>query len=192
MEERTILHLRKKPRTILHLRKKRTTLHISKIKKLDNMFLVRDNQIYHTDDDITLHKSFKGSNVMIQYKPYKYVAVPYRYYKKLKDIKEFDMEYSIIIDEENDMFDDTYITNDLELDRLRLFTMVFSTTDTLELIKHIIDYEDFWKSIDDYAFKMHDLVYVGREIIEITDEYGDKEKMTYSQFFKIYFNFLAI
>lgn len=194
-ENRTILRLRHKKateKTTLHLRKKRTLLNISKIKKLDTMFLIKDGKIVYTDEDIKLHKSFKGSNVMIEYRPFHHVAIPYRYYKKLKDIKEFDMEYSIIIDEENDMFDDTYITNDLDMDRIRIFTMSVNITDTFELVKHILDYEEFWKSIDDYSFKMHDLVYVGREVIEVTDINNNRIKMTYSQFFKKYFNFLGM
>lgn len=194
-ENRTILRLRHKKateRTTLHLRKKRTLLNISKIKKLDTMFLIKDGKIVYTDEDVQLHKSFKGSNVMIEYRPFHHVAIPYRYYKKLKDIKEFDMEYSIIIDEENDMFDDTCITNDLDMDRIRIFTMSVNITDTFELVKHILDYEEFWKSIDDYSFKMHDLVYVGREVIEVTDIDNNRIKMTYSQFFKKYFNFLGM
>ena len=194
-EDRIVLRLRrtdKSDRNILHLRKKRNVLRISRIKKLDSMFIIKDNKIIHTDDDIQLHKSFKGSNVMIEYRPFQHVAVPYRYYKKLKEIKEFDMKYSIVIDEENDMFDDACITNDLDMDRIRTFTMTANITDTNELIKHIIDYEEFWKSIDDYSYRMHDLVYVGREVIEITDEYDNRKKMTYSEFFKKYFNFLRL
>lgn len=187
-----VLRIKSKKRHKLKIKKSNNRLLISKsLKRLDDMFVIKEDRIIFTNDRVPLDKIFNGSHVMIQYEPNKYMSIPYRIYKKLLTIKQFDMKYSIIIDEENDMFDNT-VTYDLSGDRCKLYTMTTCITDVMELVRHIAQYEAFWKSMDIYSLKMKDLVYVGREKIEVTYLTGRIEPMTYSQFFKKYFDFLGL
>lgn len=164
-----------------------------KIEVLKRMFIIKDNRIIGTDDEILTSDELKGTNIMIEYQKGKFISIPYRYYKKLNEIDTSYMEYFIVIDVENGMMAKDSVNSDKYLkltldeivdkeDNMVYYSDSINSHSFISLLRNIINYEDFWQALDIYNNITEQGVYSTRELLEL--RFNDGTKKTYDNYDK--------
>lgn len=138
------------------------------INKLQRMFVIKDGQIVATDDKIQNNSLLKNSIVMVEYKPSHFLSIPYKFYKKLSKITDFELEYYIIADIMNDgethVIPESHINDDN--DAIVYYTAKLNSKTTLELIHAIITYNSLAESLDMYNDATNEGIYSGKETVK--------------------------
>lgn len=156
--------------------------------------------------DILKDTSLKSCTVMIEYENCKFIAIPYKQFKKLSEIKYSSFDYYTVLNPADDNFnrdefDSKYLmTMSLdeiveEDDNVVYFGNSSVQNNFISLIKEIVYYEDFWHAIDDYNKLRENMagVFCGRERVSIELKNGEiKEYFQYTKFIREYFPFLSI
>ena len=88
----------KMDKSLVQIRMSGWSFNPNRVKAINNtrLYCIREGAIIETSDDIiTPRKELEGSTMMIEYKMNRFLNIPYLYYKRLYNIREYKMEYNI-------------------------------------------------------------------------------------------------
>lgn len=102
----------------------------------DRIYAIRDGQIIEAcNDSITPRDELKGSTIMMEIKMNQFINIPYLYYERLYNIKEYELSYNLFsmpVEESDDPYRDrleigkrSFVAND-NLQRVLLYNLNLS------------------------------------------------------------------
>lgn len=174
---------------------------------LGRMFAIRNRQILCYGDEIETCKDLKGAIIYVEcdYKKL-FMAIPYRYYKKIQEIKSFQLSSYIMIDvgrnhayDEYESFDEVCQAcyedesrNECKVSDAIYYSEELYATGFIQIVKNVLFFENLNEFMSEWDYITEEGVSVNSPKVTIELKNGELKCMNYYKFISEYFYFLRI
>lgn len=163
------------------------------------IFAIKDGLVIPMNDDGTFEDidmdSLKSCVIMVEYSTSKFVSIPFKYYRKILNIKEFEMMSYTVIDCDNNASDVIYVSHDDlndDNDSIVYFNEYRSAKGIIKIIFTVLDYENYMDQIDNYSNLTNTACYSSFEEVILTYKNGDTDKINYNDLINKYFPYVRL
>lgn len=166
--------------------------------KLNRMVVMKNNVIIETSNMIVPHAMLKGSNIMVEYLPNRFINIPYTFYKKLYYIENLNIHVQVAEDSNEDVAD-SYTDGMMSLGEqdagvyaeepfLFLDTM-FESTGIYGHLSNMMRYIGLWDAFDQLTVELGSPYIPYKESINVKCK-GREQTLDVPNFISEYFDFL--
>ena len=170
-------------------------------KTMERMFVIRDNIIIASGKEIDKNKDLKGSVIMVEYSFRKqFVAIPYRFYKKLLKIKYLEINFSVFADPSHNYSIDEISEIDMDkLNELDEYGEIYSygeqiicSSNIIQHISNILEFENYLDFICKHDYITEEGLSICKDKVKVYIEGKGEKEMSYNEFVHEYLMFLRI
>lgn len=160
---------------------------------LDRMIAMRDGVVIETGTDIEPSDILKGTNIMVEFLPNRFVNVPYIFYKKLHKIDHMSIHVQVAeyqelhegVNTDYDEYDNSQVDDDVFL----YLNRKLESTNIVGHITNIVRYIGLWDTFDQMSLEQGSPYIPYREVVDIKTK-GKSIKYDIPTFITEYFDFL--
>lgn len=161
------------------------------LQKLERMFVIKDNSIVETGENIECSKALNGTSIMVEYMTNRFTNIPYKFYNRITNIKEATICIKIAQDSDIEYDYENHIMLTEEDDVCLVLEEQFNSKDIKKHISNVFRYIDLCDTMDSMGINTG-VTYINfNEYVLVTEKDTDVvKKYSIEEYIGKYFDYL--